>query len=104
MHGQVNRNSLVEALGQFEQPSRNRNSKRFGPELAAVLQLDCRGNCSPQVGTRSTDFSSCLGDVGHYDFNYVTPLESVHITKAGPASTTSLDGIRTTSFVISRFG
>ena len=103
MHGQADRYSLIEALGQFEQPSGNRNPKRLGPELAAIFQLDCGGNGSPQVGARSTDFSSCLGDVGHYD-QLCHAAEAVHITKAGSASTSSADGIRTASFVISRFG
>jgi hypothetical protein len=43
-----------------------------------------------------------VGEGGHYEFNYVTQLDAVHITKAGCARPNTPDGIRTTSFVISR--
>jgi hypothetical protein len=45
--------------------------------------LNCRGNGSPQIDARGTDFSSGVGEIGHYEFNYATRREITHITKAG---------------------
>ena len=84
MHSQADGDSLVEAGGQFEQPSSNRNPEHLGPELASIFELNRRGSGSPQVNARGADFSSGVGEVGHYKFNYVTELDAVHITKAGP--------------------
>jgi len=73
VHGQVDRDSLIEAGGHFEQTPSNRNPMHFGPELSPVFKLNGCGSASPQVDARGADFSSRVGEVAHYDFNYVTP-------------------------------
>jgi len=83
VHGQVYGHSLIEAIGKFKQASGGRNPEHLGPELAAIFQLNCRGHGSPQIDARGTDFSSGVGEVGHYEFHYATRREIAHITKAG---------------------
>ena len=72
MQSQVDGDSLVEAVGQFEQASGGRNPERLSPELAAVFELNRRGDRVPQTDARGSDFASLVGEVGHNDFNYLT--------------------------------
>ena len=83
MQGQVYGNSLVQAIGQLKQASGGRNPEHLGPELPSIFQLNCRGNSSPQIDARRADFSSVVGEVGHYDSTMLTRPEIAHITKAG---------------------
>lgn len=86
VHGQVDLDSFVKAVGQFEQPSGNRNPKRLGPELPPIFELNRCRNSSHQVDPRGADFSPWLGESGHCDFHYLTHPTAAHITKAGSAS------------------
>jgi hypothetical protein len=83
VQGQVYGYALVEAIGKFKQASGGRKPEHRGPELPAIFKLNCRGNGSPQIDARGTDFSSGVGEIGHYEFNYATRREITHITKAG---------------------
>ena len=57
VQGQVYGNSLVEAGGQFEQPSGDRNPKGLGPEFSSIFELNGCGGSFPQVDARGADFS-----------------------------------------------
>jgi hypothetical protein len=62
---QADRDSLVEAAGQFQQSPGNRNPNGLGPQLSSIFQLDGRGSVSPQIDARGAEFSAGVGEVGH---------------------------------------
>jgi len=65
MEGQVDCDSFVEAVGEFEQASGGRNPQGFSPELPTILELNRRRNSSPQIDPGGTDLASRVGEVGH---------------------------------------
>ena len=65
MEGEVDCDSFVKAVGQFEQASGGRNPQGFSPELPPILELNCCGYVPPQIDPRSADFTSGVGEVGH---------------------------------------
>jgi hypothetical protein len=62
---QVDRDSFIQAVGQFEQASGGRNPQRLGPELPAILELNRGRNRLPKADARGAEFSSGVGEVGH---------------------------------------
>ncbi len=85
VQGQLNRDSFIQTGSHFQQTSGDGDAQRFGPELAAVLELNGRGDGSPQVDPRCADVSSRIGEGFHcYVITMSRDAGFAQITKALP--------------------